>query len=104
VQYYTATSEVRTTHRFIILSPTLLLDSRPMLSPSDSNLSLSLLADRRCEVGLSVVGVPSFDACCTCTTGMGGPRFTNDSALSEPMAGRMRSMFFVVSADSEATR
>jgi hypothetical protein len=104
VQYYIATSEIRTTHRFIILSPTLLLDSRLILSPSDSNLSLSLLADRRCEVGFSVVGVPSFDACCTWTTGMGGPRFTNDSALSEPMAGRMLSMYFAVSADRQATR
>lgn len=40
---------VRITYMFIILSPTLLLDSRLMLSPSDSSLSLSLLADRRRE-------------------------------------------------------
>jgi hypothetical protein len=83
----TTTSKLGTTHRFIILSPTLLLDSRLMLSPNDSNLSLSLLADRRCEVGLSAVGVPLFDACCTWTTGMGVPRFTSESELSVAMAG-----------------
>lgn len=37
------------TYMLTILSPILLVDSRLMLSPSDSNLSLSLLAERRCK-------------------------------------------------------
>jgi hypothetical protein len=73
------------TYRLNILSPILLPDSRVMVSPSDSNLSLSLLADRRCEVLVSAVGVPSFDAPCTLTTGMGVSRFASESEL-EPIA------------------
>ena len=60
------------THRLIIRSPILLVDSRLMLSPSDSSLSFSLLAERRCEPcsGLGVRGAdPS--AGCTWTTGIG---------------------------------
>ena len=64
MQHHTKNLRIQTTYRFIILSPTLLLDSRLMLSPNDSSLSLSLLADsrRECECGFSVVGVPSFEA------------------------------------------
>lgn len=73
-------------YRFIILSPILLLESRVMLSPKVSSLCFSLLAEsRRCDEPFSAVGVPSFDACCTWTTGIGISRFAMDSELSDAM-------------------
>jgi hypothetical protein len=88
-------STVFHTYRLNILSPILLPDSRVMLSPNDSSLFLSFVADRRCEVLVSAfgvrlsdaVGVPSFDAPCTLTTGIGVSRFASDSELVEPMLG-----------------
>ena len=71
-----------------ILSPILLEESRLMVSPSDSSLSLSLLAERRCEELLSGLGVGASEAVgvpvsagCIWTTGMGVSRLANVSAL-----------------------
>lgn len=80
-------SAVEGTYRFIILSPILLVESRAMLSPRDSSLFMSLLAESRRDGCLSVVGVLLLDACWTWTTGMGASRFARDSAFACAMLG-----------------
>lgn len=81
------TLSIEGTYRFIILSPILPAESRAVLSPRDSSLFMSLLAESRCDGGLSVVGVLLFDACWTWTTGMGASRFARDSAFPCAMLG-----------------
>jgi len=62
----------RWTHRLIMRSPILLVDSRLMLSPSDSSLSLSLLAERRCKPCSGFgVRIPGESAGWIWTTGIG---------------------------------
>jgi len=80
-------SGVEDTYKFIILSPILLVESPLMLSPRCSSLCFNLLADRRRDLLFVSVGVPSFEAYCTCTTGMGVSRFASDSELSAAMVG-----------------
>lgn len=75
------------TYRLTIRSPILLVDSRFILSPSDSSLSLSLLAEIRCKP-CSLFGVfnPGVSAGWTWTTGMGVLLLANEVELSLLMA------------------
>ena len=79
-------------YRLIILSPILLEDGRLACSPSDSSLSLSLLAERRCARRCSALGVRAWgargvasSAGWICTTGTGASRLASESVFVEPI-------------------